>query len=296
MARTSQRSNTERFKYGICLNDECPKCKGKEVQQIPMRKEFVCEECGNELRECPPPKKRNNKRYIIIGAAVVVIAGIVLVLLWGGKSVPLTITLNKTQMEMTEGCTDTIVATVLPDDAEYTLQFRSSDENVAMVSATGIVAAISEGEATITATVFPKNGDSVIQTINVLVISTAKIIDTTTMDTISIDTVIETISVPQLVDKPTETKAKPKQQLKIDLGFATYEALEGSSGIKYGQPHGNGIMRFKNRQTIPGTVDCIAEPGEWVSGMWRDGKINVGTWYRNDGNQVIVKLGQRYNK
>ena len=83
---------------------------------------------------------------------------------------------------------------------------------------------------------------------------------------------------------------------KLDLGYATYEPMEGASGIKDGKPNGNGIMRFKSRQTIPGTVDCVAEPGEWVNGMWRDGKVNVGTWYRNDGNQVIVKLGQRYNK
>lgn len=97
------------------------------------------------------------------------------------------------------------------------------------------------------------------------------------------------------IERPQEKSVKPKVS-KLDLGYATYEPLEGASGIKDGKPHGNGIMRFKSRQTIPGTEDCVAEPGEWVNGAWRDGKINVGTWYRNDGNQVIVKLGQRYNK
>ena len=97
------------------------------------------------------------------------------------------------------------------------------------------------------------------------------------------------------VEKPQEKPAKP-QVSKLDLGYATYEPMEGASGIKNGKPNGNGIMRFKRRQTIPGTEDCVAEPGEWVNGAWRDGKVNVGTWYRNDGNQVIVKLGQRYNK
>ena len=96
-------------------------------------------------------------------------------------------------------------------------------------------------------------------------------------------------------EQPQEKPVKPKVS-KLDLGYATYEPLEGASGIKNGKPHGNGIMRFKSRQTIPGTEDCVAESGEWVNGAWRDGKINVGTWYRNDGNQVIVKLGQRYNK
>lgn len=75
MARETRRSGAERFKYGICLNDECPKCKEKAVQQIPMRKEFVCEECGKELRECPPPKKGSNMSVILGAVAVVLIGG-----------------------------------------------------------------------------------------------------------------------------------------------------------------------------------------------------------------------------
>lgn len=74
MANT-RKSSGERFKYGICLNDECAKCKDKTIQQIPMRKEFVCEECGRELRECPPPKKGMDKKLIVIIAAAVVVIG-----------------------------------------------------------------------------------------------------------------------------------------------------------------------------------------------------------------------------
>lgn len=73
MARETRRSSSERFKYGICLNDECPKCKEKEVQQITMRKELVCSECGKELRECPPPKK-GGKMPIYIGVGVLAAA------------------------------------------------------------------------------------------------------------------------------------------------------------------------------------------------------------------------------
>lgn len=121
--------------------------------------------------------------------------------------------------------------------------------------------------------------------------------DTLTMQPDEVDSIpVETVEQPQpVVEQPKEKPAKPKAT-KFDLGYATYEPMEGASGIKNGMPNGNGIMRFKSRQTIPGTVDCVAEPGEWVNGMWREGKVNAGTWYRNDGNQVIVKLGQRYNK
>lgn len=90
MARNTRGSNSERFKYGICLNDECQKCKDKEIQQIPMRKEFVCSECGKELRECPPPKKSNKKLPIIIASAVVVVGAAIggILALSGGSDEP----------------------------------------------------------------------------------------------------------------------------------------------------------------------------------------------------------------
>lgn len=73
--------NTDRirYRYGICLNDNCEKCKSKEVQEIPARKDFVCQnpECGKPLRECPPPKKDGNAKLIAIIAGVVVLLAII---------------------------------------------------------------------------------------------------------------------------------------------------------------------------------------------------------------------------
>lgn len=76
---------------------------------------------------------------------------------------------------------------------------------------------------------------------------------------------------------------------KVSLSYASY------NGDEYkGLPHGNGTMSFRQDAIIPGTVDCMASPGEKVVGIWRDGKINMGTWYRNDSTHIVVKLGQRY--
>ena len=74
MAR-ERNSEHLRYRYGICLNDNCEKCKSKEVQQIAARKDFVCQnpECGKPLRECPPPKKGPNKMMIGAIAALVII-------------------------------------------------------------------------------------------------------------------------------------------------------------------------------------------------------------------------------
>ncbi|MDO4187055.1 MAG: hypothetical protein Q4D30_11330 [Bacteroidales bacterium] len=77
-----------RFRYGICLNDNCEKCKSKEIQEIPTRKDFICQnpECGKPLRECPPPKKGGNAKLLgVIAAVAVIIAVAAGVFLLGGK-------------------------------------------------------------------------------------------------------------------------------------------------------------------------------------------------------------------
>lgn len=71
----SRNASRDRFKYGICLNEDCAMAKSKEVQQISMRSELVCKECGCELRECPPPKTFNPKPLIIALASLVVLGG-----------------------------------------------------------------------------------------------------------------------------------------------------------------------------------------------------------------------------
>ena len=76
----SERNRKEHqlVRYGQCLNEHCEKCKNKEIQQIPMRKEFVCEECGKPLFEVQPQRswfEKNRKVVITTIVAVIVIGG-----------------------------------------------------------------------------------------------------------------------------------------------------------------------------------------------------------------------------
>ena len=85
---TSRKSERLRYRYGICLNDNCEKCKSKEIQEIPTRKDFVCQnqDCGKPLRECPPPKKKSSKKLIIgIIAAAIILGCISIMFLSGGE-------------------------------------------------------------------------------------------------------------------------------------------------------------------------------------------------------------------
>lgn len=74
---TSNRNGRILYRYGICLNDQCSKCKSKEVQEIGARKDFVCAECGKQLRECPRPKTwwEKNGKMVIIVAVIVILGG-----------------------------------------------------------------------------------------------------------------------------------------------------------------------------------------------------------------------------
>ena len=65
----TNRNERLRNRYGICLNDSCSKGKSKEVQEIPVRKDFVCAECGKPLRECRRPQtwwEKHGKKVIVM--------------------------------------------------------------------------------------------------------------------------------------------------------------------------------------------------------------------------------------
>ncbi|MDE7386818.1 MAG: hypothetical protein K2N28_06730 [Muribaculaceae bacterium] len=79
----TNRKDHLRYRYGICLNDSCSKCKSKEVQQIAARKDFVCEECQKPLRECPPPKSFMDKYgKLLIGVIALIVIGGVIAFVW----------------------------------------------------------------------------------------------------------------------------------------------------------------------------------------------------------------------
>lgn len=84
--------------------------------------------------------------------------------------------------------------------------------------------------------------------------------------------------------------AKSEDKWKLD--YATYEGDRNADG----KAHGNGTLYFTKKHVIPGTKDCEAEAGEKVIGTFRDGKINMGTWYRKDGNEIVIKYGQKLKK
>lgn len=69
------------------------------------------------------------------------------------------VTLNRTALEMSVGDTEKLIATVLPENAEYDgIVWNSDNTSVATVGADGLVTAVTAGNATITATAGGKSG------------------------------------------------------------------------------------------------------------------------------------------
>ena len=150
-----------RYRYGICLNDNCEKCKSKEVQQVPARKEFVCQnpECGKPLRECPPPKKGANMKLIaMIAGAVAILAIIGILIFSGGKPNVEKLELDKSKVTLRIGQSEQLKVTITPQDEQVQLLWESSDASVATIN-NGTILANKAGKATIK--VFVKDQEEV---------------------------------------------------------------------------------------------------------------------------------------
>ena len=102
MARESRRGANTRVRIGICLNEECELAKSKTKQSIRFGHDFVCEQCGSELRECPPEKKKNMLPLIV--AVAVIVLGLAGFFIWQQSKD------SKPVVEKTEAV-DTIVVT-----------------------------------------------------------------------------------------------------------------------------------------------------------------------------------------
>ena len=345
------------MKKGICNNPECDLCLSRELQEVEEGSEFVCRDCGQPLKMAVEKKKNTNggkKKLVIIILAALLLIGIIVTvcILLFRKSEPPTLALNKSNCELVVGENDTLSALISPTDNEFEVKWLSDNENVVMASTSGIIKAVGEGEANVTAVIKTKKEE--IQAVCHYVIlslpvDTVALVDFTKLsfvrekieaivgDTIQLSLLKEpatgnediewlssdeaivmvdasglviacgagqaevvakssrtelNASMPITVKKSTAVKngsTSGSSNGKKDLGYATYEGP-----MSNGQPHGNGTMYFKTSHVIPGTVNVTAEVGEKVIGAFRDGKINVGTLYRKNGNQVVVRAGQSF--
>lgn len=251
----SNRNEHLRYRYGICLNDSCEKCKSKEVQQIPARKDLVCESCGKPLRECPPPKSFGQRYGKLIGicvAAAIIIAGALVFFLLPAKnggseepSVAADSIAADTIIVSETSTTDTIIAEAV------------NDSLIAKAYADSLKLAMA---------------DSIIQAQNAAAQNT------------------QTEALPEAAPaQPTATKATGATQSSHRLSYGTW-----SGNLKNGQPHGNGTMTYTTARAIDSRdpKGRVAQPGEYIVGEWDNGHLVQGRWFKNDGSKEAVIIGK----
>lgn len=298
MARASER---DRYKYGICTNRDkggegapCPKCESKEVQKVRGGQDFVCDECKEPLRMVPPPKEGPNMKMIGgIIAAVVVLggAGIGIALSGGDKTEEQQVDDTTGGIEQVDGATDddgmeveevnvtdmTFMETAQdmklkksetkqlnidcnPGNANETVTWKSGNEAVATVSPNGIVTAVATGKATITAVADRSQTKAEIE----VTVSDGGSTGTTTV---------------------TDGSATSGIVTK-DLGYAVYKGRM-KNGLMNDE---SGVLTFKTTHIIePRDVKKReAKAGEKVVGIFEDGHLTTGTWYKSDGNKEVI--------
>ena len=200
----------------------------------------------------------------------------------------LSVSLNYHNREMIVGQSDTLLPLVKPEEGIYEYIWKSDNETAVMVSSTGVVRLLEVGSATVTLVVKDKKGETVQASCMYIVRPEGTVI----AEDKPVEKEVPAKSVPDEANtvKSTPVQETPAQKPKkpasssssLNLGYASYEG-----DLRDGQPHGNGILTFSCHHLIPGTVDCNANAGEKVIGAFRDGKVNMGTWYRNDGTQYF---------
>lgn len=347
MARESRAAGA-RMRTGICLQDDCELAKSKEKQTVRMGHDFVCKECGAELHEVKGGGDDGINKKLIGGivAGVLVLGGGVAAFLMGGDTEIEAISLNKTISERYEGDTDTLVATVTPEDAKCTLIWTSSNPEVATVS-DGLVNLVKSGDVVITVsvkeqpemktqcqivvsekeilpegtniaqmkfaepainikvgdgqivtlTIEPENADETLKwtssneavaivTDNVVKgVAPGKATITVESERTHIKAVLEVTVEAQTTGKP-QGGGSTDDTVTKDLGYAVYKGK-----MKNGKMHdNNGVLTFKQTHIIESrdVKKRMAEPSEKVIGIFEDGHLTTGTWYKNDGNKETI--------
>lgn len=223
------------LKKGVCKNFEnCTLADNEEVQEVDSS-EFRCTECGKELHEKLEPPPGLKKIIISVVAAIILVGGGVwtyFVLRGSNESKePRSLTLNKKELSLYVGDCDTLTVTILPQGAELTVIYLSSNADIVSATGDGVLSALHQGDAVVTATITPKHGTPIVDSCRVCVreiehpTPQPKIIEED-KKLIKKDTLLNPGSTPhQKLDgkKPTNQKEKPSTTIYLQWG-----TLDGS--------------------------------------------------------------------
>ena len=290
-------NNKVKFRYGICQNSHmeetgkpCPLCQSKQIQKVIATKDLVCSECKEKLKEIPRPKTFWEQYGTLIIAAVVVLligGGVGCYSLFGGSTGPQKIKLDQKELVMKVGETQIITPTIEPEGEKATFIFKPQSKIVTATSG-GEITALKKGETTIIVKC-EENPD--LRAICKIKVEGAEVVEP------------EPEPQPQepAATEPEETnKEEPKAEPKKTTTKTTPAEPQNGSGtkmlsygkyvgyLKNGLPDGTGKLTFTKPYQL--NSEYTAQPGEYIQGIFDNGKPTFVTYYQKDGTVTKIKL------
>ncbi len=275
-------ANKVKFRYGICQNSHveetgkpCPLCQSKEVQRVIATKELICSECKGKLKEIPRPKTFWEKYGTLIIAAVVLLiigGGVACYTLVGSSDEPTGIKLEKKEK-----------ATVKDGD---TLPPPPKQVLVKQLSIDGGDFSIKIGESKqLTFVVDPEKHDELLSWTSdneaVATVDNTGKVSAIKKGTATIKVAADKSGTNATVKVTVKPEEKPEP-----IGILRYGKYSG--GLKNGQPDGTGKLTFTKAYQL--NAQYTAQPGEYIQGIFENGKPTFVTYYQKDGTVTKIKL------
>lgn len=290
------------YRYGYCVNEKCEKSKkdtkGKpQVLQIASHKPLVCPDCQKPLHECPPPKPPTNiLKWILIGLLVLLLLG------GAGFGIykllkpigPKAIKLAQKELVMKVGETQVIVPTAEPEGVKATFIFKKKGKNIEVTSG-GEVTALKKGEATILVKCEENPDIRALCKIKVENGEEAVVVEPTQDDTEAKEPETPAEEEPKAEEKTEDPKQKTtttekskSTETQNGMGTKVYSYGKYAGNLKNGQPDGTGKLTFTQPYQL--NAQYTAQPGEYIQGVFENGKPTFVTYYQKDGTVTKIKL------
>ena len=256
--------------------------------------EFICTECGEPLEEVKDDpvnvddelkKKRKTKRLIFILLAVILLAAICFGIysLLSDKG-PKAIKLAQKELVMKVGETQVITPTIEPEGEKATFIFKPQGKIVKATSG-GEITALKKGETTI---IVKCEENPELRAICRIKVEEAEVVEPEPESQPQEPTATEPEETKKEEPKADPKKKEPKhvdppvKKSEIER-YGTYAGAR-----KNGLPDGTGKVTFTKPYHL--NSQYTAQPGEYIQGIFENGKPSFVTYYQKDGTVTKIKL------
>lgn len=272
-------------KKGLCHNyDGCDLAENHVVQEIDETN-FICEECGKELFPEEGDSNGTTKTGPSKGVKLAILAGAVVVAagagfgIWKGISGSDEETSQEPPTE--PQATHSVAIQAIEVGADWTLETTNlavlkDGDTIWIAAKEGVKKEVAEAGVTPTLTLQDSTAVSMMVPETVKEVAAVKVTaDAGKLSANYVVAVRKAATVEKESDNQPTTTGDQTPPKKGGLYNVSYASFDGTT------------LTFKKAHVIPGT-SRIAQPGDKVSGVWKNGEVNSVRWYHANGDPSEV--------